>query len=129
MDCYREALAIGFYSEMANSFSASPSAFPKQTSILLNINEGQIVAGNGEIEYRLETAVEKALHYKRLAENLQKKYSAPKYRAWSRKGIRKRIRHFHRKTGNIIEDWVKKVSYTIVKLRENESAEMQKLWL
>ena len=41
--------------------------------LALDINERQVVAGNSEVEYRLETAVEKALHYKRLAENLQEK--------------------------------------------------------
>ena len=111
----------GLYSEMANSFSAFPNAFPRPEKhvpkgvLALDINERQIVAGNSEIEYRFETAVEKALHYKRLAENLQRKYSAPQYKAWTRKGIRKRIRHFYGKAKNIIEDWVKKVSYTIVK--------------
>jgi len=82
---------------------------------VLDINEKHSVMGNSEIEYRFETAVEKALHYKRLAENLQKKYSASKYKAWLRRGIRKRIGHFHRKARNIIEDWVKKISYMSVK--------------
>ena len=36
--------------------------------LALDINERQVVAGNSEIEYRLETAIEKALHCKRLGE-------------------------------------------------------------
>jgi len=52
-----------------------PVKYTPKGVLAVEINERQIVAGNSEIEYRFETAVEKALHYKRLAENLQKKYS------------------------------------------------------
>jgi transposase, IS605 OrfB family, central region len=57
------------------------------------------------------------LHYRQLAERLQKRYSYPKYNAWLRKrGIRKRVRYFYGKARNIIEDWAKKISHTIVLL-------------
>ena len=57
------------------------------------------------------------MHYKQLAENLQKKHSYPKYNAWLRRGgIRKRVRYFYGKARNIIDDWAKKVSHTIVLL-------------
>jgi IS605 OrfB family transposase len=54
--------------------------------------------------------------YKVLAENLQKKYSSSKYPAWRRKGILGRIRSYHRKAKNILEDWARKTSLEIVKL-------------
>jgi len=85
--------------------------------LAVDVNEKHIAVGNSRFEYRFETAVEKALHYKRLAEELQKKYSSPKYSAWlRRRGILNRVRHFHRKARNIVEDWVKKVSHKIVSL-------------
>ena len=64
-----------------------------------------------------ETAVDRALRYKRLAERLQEKYSSDKYNAWLRRGgILKRVKHFHRKARNIIEDWAKKTSLEIAEL-------------
>ena len=66
---------------------------------------------------RRETAIERALHYKKLAEKLQQKYSSSKYNAWRRrKGILRRIKHFHRKACKIVEDWVKKTSREIAEL-------------
>jgi putative transposase len=94
-----------------------PAKYIPRGVLAVDVNEKHIVVGNSRTEHRFETAVEKALHYKHLAEELQKKYSSPKYSAWlRRRGIRERIRYFHRKAGNIVEDWVKKTSYTIVSL-------------
>jgi len=63
------------------------------------------------VRERRETAIDRALRYRRLAERLQEKYSSDKYNAWlRRKGILRRIGHFHRKARNIIEDWAKNVS-------------------
>ncbi|MFP3227807.1 MAG: zinc ribbon domain-containing protein [Caldisphaera sp.] len=57
------------------------------------------------------------MHYRQLAERLQKRHSYPKYNAWlRRRGIRKRVRYFYGKARNIIDDWAKKVSHTIVLL-------------
>jgi len=96
---------------------------PKGT-LAVDINEKHIVVGNNKFEYRLETAIEKALHYKQLAENLEKKYSSTRYNAWfRRRDIRKRIRDFYRKARNIIEDWVKKISHKIIVLaKQNQCA-------
>jgi len=94
-----------------------PVKYVARGILAVDINERQIVIGNGKIEYRFETAVRRALHYKQLAENLQKRYSSPKYNAWlRRRGIVERRRYFHRKARNIVEDWAKKVSHTIVSL-------------
>ena len=76
--------------------------------------EKKIVVGNRKSEYRFDTNIERALHYKQLAENLQTKYAYSKYNAWlRRRGIRKRVRYFYRKARNIIEDWAKKTSHEI----------------
>jgi IS605 OrfB family transposase len=94
-----------------------PVKYVARGVLAVDVNEKHIVVGNSKTEHRFETAVEKALHYKRLAEGLQKKYSSPKYSAWlRRRGIRDRVRYFHRRARNIVEDWVKKVSHKIASL-------------
>jgi hypothetical protein len=88
-----------------------PAKYAARGVLAVDINEKQIVVGNRKSEYRFETHIERALHYKCLAEELQKKHSSPKYNAWlRRRGILNRVRYFHRKARNIIEDWVKKIS-------------------
>ena len=94
-----------------------PVKYSPKGILAVDVNEKHIVVGNSRFEYRFETVVERALHYKKLAEKLQKKYSSPRYNAWlRRRGIRARIRYFHRRARNIIEDWVKKLSYKIILL-------------
>jgi len=94
-----------------------PAKYVARGVLAVDVNEKHIVVGNSQHEHRFETAVERALHYKQLAERLQKKYSFPKYNAWlRRKGIKKRISRFHSKAKRIIEDWAKKTSHEIVAL-------------
>jgi IS605 OrfB family transposase len=94
-----------------------PVKYVARGVLAIDINEKHIVFGNSHFEYRFETAVERALHYKQLAENLQKKYSLTRYNAWlRRRGVRDRIRYFHRRARNIVEDWAKKVSHKIASL-------------
>ncbi|ADV64766.1 RNA-guided endonuclease TnpB family protein [Desulfurococcus mucosus] len=82
--------------------------------LAVDVNEKYIVAGNHRVEYRFETAVERAVRYRELAERLQRKYSNGSYRAWlRRRGIRDRVRRFHEKARSIIEDWARKVSREI----------------
>jgi hypothetical protein len=72
--------------------------------LAVDVNEKHIIAENSRFEYRFETVVEKALHYKQIAEELQKKYSSPKCNAWiKRRGILNRVRYFHKKARNIVE--------------------------
>ncbi|MCQ5337374.1 MAG: zinc ribbon domain-containing protein [Candidatus Methanomethylicia archaeon] len=97
-----------------------PSKYTPRGVLAIDVNEKHIVVGNSHFEYRFETAIERALHYKQLAENLQEKYSSTRYNAWlRRRGIRKRIRYFHKKTKNIIEDCVKKISHKITILAKH----------
>jgi len=94
-----------------------PDKHAPREVLAVDINEKHIVVGNSKFEHRFETAIENALHYKRLAESLQKRYSSPRYMAWlRRRGIRERIRCFHRKAGNVVEDWAKKTSHKIAVL-------------
>ncbi|MEM1605186.1 MAG: RNA-guided endonuclease TnpB family protein [Fervidicoccaceae archaeon] len=94
-----------------------PAKYSPSGVLAVDVNEKHIVVGNSQHEHRFETVVERAQHYKLLAENLQKKYSSPKYNAWlRRKGIKRRISRFHSKARRIIEDWAKKVSRLIVLL-------------
>jgi len=92
-----------------------PAKYAPKGVLAVDINERQIVVGNSRVEVRIETPVERALRYRRLAERLQGKYSSSRYMAWRRRGgIRRRIRHFHRKARNIIEDWARRTAHTIV---------------
>jgi IS605 OrfB family transposase len=94
-----------------------PLKYVPEGVLAVDVNEKEIVFGNSVVEERRETAIKSAFHYKRLAERLQQKYSSNKYNAWlRRRGILKRIKHFHRKAHNIVDDWVKKVSREIVEL-------------
>jgi IS605 OrfB family transposase len=94
-----------------------PAKYAPKGALAVDINERQIVVGNSSVEQRMETPVERALHYMRLAEGLQAKYSSSRYRAWRRRsGVRRRVRHFHRKARNIIEDWARKTAHIIVSL-------------
>ena len=94
-----------------------PAKYAPKGVLAVDMNERQAVVGNSHVELRIETPIERALHYRGLAERLQGKYSSPKYNAWRRRrGIRRRIGHFHRKARNIIEDWARKMSHTIISL-------------
>jgi len=94
-----------------------PAKYAPKGALAVDVNERQVVVGNSSVELRVETPVERALHYMRLAERLQGKYSFSRYRAWRRRsGIRRRIRHFHRKAKNIIEDWARKTAHRIISL-------------
>jgi len=83
--------------------------------IAVDINERYIYFGNRFFVDRIESSVDRAIHYRKLAENLQRKYSSTRYNAWlRRRGILNRIRYFHRKARNIVEDWARKTALQIV---------------
>jgi len=94
-----------------------PTKYAPKGVLAVDVNERQVVVGNSSVEQRIETPVERALHYMRLAEGLQGKYSSSRYMAWRRRsGVRRRIRYFHRKAKNIMEDWARKTAHIIVSL-------------
>jgi len=99
-----------------------PTRYAPRGVLAVDINEKHVVVGNSRFEYRFETAVERALWYKQLAERLQKKYSLPRYNAWLRRsGVRRRVAYFHRKARSIVEDWAKKTSHKIAVLAKQNS--------
>jgi len=82
-----------------------PEQYKPRDVIAIDINERKIVYGDDEINKDIDTAVDRAYKWKILAENLQKKYSSPRYLAWrKRKAILNRIRSYHRKARNVLED-------------------------
>jgi len=94
-----------------------PAKYAPKGVLAVDVNERQIVVGNSRVEARVETPVERALRYERLAERLQEKYSSARYSAWLRRsGIRRRVRYFRRKAKNIMEDWARKTAHTIISL-------------
>jgi IS605 OrfB family transposase len=96
---------------------SKPQPYKPRDAIAVDINEGKIVYGDDRINKERDTKIGEAHRWKKLAENLQKKYSSPRYPAWRRrKAILNRIRSYHRKARNILEDWARKTSLRIVEL-------------
>jgi IS605 OrfB family transposase len=88
--------------------------------IAVDANERKIVYGDHVINKERDTEVDRAHRWKKLAESFQKKYSSPysspRYPAWRRRrGILRRIRSYHRKARNILEDWARKSALEIVR--------------
>jgi len=93
---------------------------PKQNKprdvIAIDINERKIVYGNHKINKDIDTAVDRAYRWKILAESPHRRYSSPRYPAWRRKAIHNRVRSFHRKARNVLEDWARKAPLKIARL-------------
>jgi IS605 OrfB family transposase len=94
-----------------------PEPYQPRDVIAVDINKKKIVYGDDKINKERDTEIDTAHRWKKLAEDLQKKYSSPRYPAWGRRrGILNRIRSYHRKARNILEDWARKTSLEIVRL-------------
>jgi len=90
--------------------------------IAVDVNEKHIYYGNKFSINKVATPIDRALHYRKLAENLQRKYSSEKNKIWiRRRDILNRIRYFQRKSWGIIEDWAKKASLEIAKIAKQNS--------
>ena len=86
----------------------------------VDINEKKIVVANHVLVKDFETPVEKALHFRLLAERLQRKYSLTRYQAWMRRrGVLNRVKSFYRKSRNIVVDWARKVSKDIAEISKS----------
>ncbi|WP_338602874.1 RNA-guided endonuclease TnpB family protein [Sulfolobus tengchongensis] len=79
--------------------------------IAVDINMDFITLGNDKQVIEIPTRLDDSAHYKKLAENLQKRY--PK-RWRENKRILNRIRSFHIKVRNVMQDFVKKVGKWVV---------------
>jgi IS605 OrfB family transposase len=93
-----------------------PKQYKPRDVIAIDINERKIVYGDDEINKDIDTAIDRAYKWKVLAESLQRKYSSPRYPAWRRRGILNRIRSYHRKARNVLEDWARKAPLKIVRI-------------
>jgi len=94
-----------------------PNKYVPIDVIGVDINEKKIVYGDEIINIEKDTAIDKAYKYIRLAEDLQRKYSSSRYLAWRRRrGILNRIRSYHEKAKNILNDWTRKISLEIIRL-------------
>jgi len=94
-----------------------PKPYQPRDVIAVDINERKIVYGDDKINKERDTEIGEAHRWKKLAESLQRKYSFTRYPAWRRrKAILNRIRSYHRKARNILEDWARKTSLRIVEL-------------
>ncbi|MDT7890085.1 MAG: zinc ribbon domain-containing protein [Desulfurococcales archaeon] len=94
-----------------------PEPCKPRDAIAVDINERKIVYGDDKINKERDTEIDEAHRWKKLAEDLQKRYSSPRYPAWRRrKAILNRIRSYHRKARDILEDWARKTSLRIVRL-------------
>jgi putative transposase len=94
-----------------------PEPYQPRDVIAVDINERKIVYGDDEINKERDTKIDEAHRWNKLAEDLQKRYSSTRYPAWRRRRwILNRIRSYHRKAGNILEDWARKTSLRIVEL-------------
>jgi hypothetical protein len=71
--------------------------YKPRDAIAVNINERKIVYGDHVINNEIDINFDEAHRWKKLAEDLQKKYSSTRYPAWRRrKAILNRIRSYHR---------------------------------
>jgi transposase len=94
-----------------------PEPYQPRDVIAVDINERKIVYGDHVINKERDTKIDEAHRWKKLAEDLQKRYSSPRYPAWRRRrGILNRIRSYYRKSRNILEDWARKSALEILGL-------------
>jgi putative transposase len=92
-----------------------PEPYKPRNAIAVDINERKIVYGDDKINKERDTKIDEAHRWKLLAESLQKRYSLPRYPAWKRRrGVLNRIRSYHKKAKNVLEDWARKTSLRIV---------------
>jgi putative transposase len=93
-----------------------PQPYKPRDAIAVDINEWKIVYGDDKIIKEIDTNFNEAHRWKKLAEDLQKKYSSTRYPAWRRKAILNRIRSYHRRLGIYWRTGLGKTSLEIVGL-------------
>jgi transposase len=64
-----------------------PQPYKPRDAIAVDINEKKIVYGDDRINKERDTKIGEAHRWKKLAEDLQKKYSSTKYLAWRRRKL------------------------------------------
>jgi len=92
--------------------------------LIVTLDRDYLYFGNSTFVNKIRlVALERALHYIKLAEKLKKKY--PK--AWRRrKGIYRRIRSFYKKAYNIIDNFTKQTALRLVKFAKQNKYSIEK---
>jgi putative transposase len=104
---YREGKMMLWISKRVPKLELEP--YQPRDVIAVDINERKIVYGDHVINKESDRGIDRGYRWKKLAEDLQKKYSSTRYPAWRRRReILNRIRSYHRKARNILEDWLGK---------------------
>jgi len=99
-----------------------PTPVEPRGVVAVDINERYVYYGNSQWVKKAEAPVERAVRFRELAEELERKYSAPRYTPWSRRsGIRERIRRLHKKARDVVEDWAKKTAVRVVEEAKRRS--------
>jgi len=83
--------------------------------IAVDINEHYVYYGNSQWIRKVKTPVEKAVQLRKLAENLQRKYSSTHHSIERKsKRLQERIRRLYKKAKDVVEEWAKKTAKRIV---------------
>jgi len=99
-----------------------PTPLTPRGIIAVDVNECYVYYGNSQWVKKVETPVERAARLWRRAEELMRKYSAPRYTPWNRRrGIRERISRLYKKARDVVEDWAKKTAVRIVEEARRQS--------
>jgi len=101
-----------------------PTPIEPKGVIAVDVYERYVYYGNSQWVRKVETPAERAVRLRELAEELEKKYSAPRYTPWNKRGgVLHRIRRLHKKARDVVEDWAKKTAKRIVEeARERQYA-------
>ena len=92
-----------------------PEEYSPKDVVAVDINEREIVFGDGSKVGRVKTRIKEAIRLVKHAERIQEKYSASRAQIWRRRrGILNRIRALHRRAKNILTDWARKTALRIV---------------
>jgi len=90
--------------------------------IAVDVNERYVYYGNSQWIRKVETPVEKAIQFRRLAESLQRKYSSTRHGVERKsKRLQERIRRLHKKSRDVVEDWARKTAVRIVEEAKRQS--------
>jgi len=99
-----------------------PTMVEPRGVIAVDINERYVYYGNSQWIRKVETPVEKAMRLRRLAEELQRKYSSTHHGVERKsKSLQERIRRLYKKARDVVEDWAKKTAVRVVEETRRQS--------
>jgi len=90
--------------------------------IAVDVNERYVYYGNSQWVKKVETPVERAVRFRKLAERLVEKRSTTHHPPWRKgKELRVRIRHFYKRARDIVEEWARKTAVRVVEEAKRRS--------